>query len=150
MSCFDDCRWESRWLHCDKGLDMIIYLVKLLIIGSDKGFLFVWVQAIIDTSARMTLQNNGQWNYFPICKWLFYYENFTEVCSYESNWQYPSIGSNNGWAPNRRQAIIWTNADPIHWCIYAALGGDKFNSLIYYLPHMPVGINLQSGGSRQN
>ena len=25
---------------------------------------------------------------------------------------------------NRRQAIIWTNADPIHWCIYAALAAD--------------------------
>ena len=24
-----------------------------------------------------------------------------------------------------RQAIIWTNADPIHWRIYAALGGDE-------------------------
>ena len=23
-----------------------------------------------------------------------------------------------------RQAIIWTNADSIHWRIYAALGGD--------------------------
>ena len=23
-----------------------------------------------------------------------------------------------------RQAIIWNNADPIHWRIYAALGGD--------------------------
>ena len=23
-------------------------------------------------------------------------------------------------------AIIWTNADPIHWRIYAALGGDEF------------------------
>ena len=29
------------------------------------------------------------------------------------------------WVPNRRQAIIWTNADPIHWHIYVALGGDK-------------------------
>ena len=27
--------------------------------------------------------------------------------------------------PNRLQAIIWTNADPIHWRIYAALGGDE-------------------------
>ena len=26
----------------------------------------------------------------------------------------------------RRQAIIWTNADPIACRIYAALGGDKF------------------------
>ena len=25
----------------------------------------------------------------------------------------------------RRQAIIWTNADPTHWDIYAALGGDE-------------------------
>ena len=25
--------------------------------------------------------------------------------------------------PNRRQAIIWTNVGPIHWRIYAALGG---------------------------
>ena len=25
--------------------------------------------------------------------------------------------------PIRRQAIIWTNADPIHWCIYTTLGG---------------------------
>ena len=25
----------------------------------------------------------------------------------------PSIGLDNGLAPNRRQAIIWTNADPI-------------------------------------
>ena len=23
------------------------------------------------------------------------------------------------------KAIIWTNADPIHWRIYAALGGDE-------------------------
>ena len=33
-----------------------------------------------------------------------------------------SIGLDNGLALKRRQAIIWTNADPIHWCIYAALG----------------------------
>ena len=32
------------------------------------------------------------------------------------------FGSDNGLAPNRRQAIIWTNADSIHWRIYAALG----------------------------
>ena len=28
---------------------------------------------------------------------------------FESNWQYVSIGSDNGLAANRRQAIIWTN-----------------------------------------
>ena len=37
------------------------------------------------------------------------------------------IGLDNGLAPNRLQAIIWTIADPIHWHIYAALGGDELN-----------------------
>ena len=35
------------------------------------------------------------------------------------------IGSGNGLALIRRQAIIWTNADLIHWCIYASLGEDE-------------------------
>ena len=30
-------------------------------------------------------------------------------------------------ASNRRQAIIWTNANPIYWRIYAALGGDELS-----------------------
>ena len=47
---------------------------------------------------------------------------FTETCSHESNWQYTSIGSGNGLAPYRRQAITLTNDDPVHWRIYAALG----------------------------
>ena len=34
--------------------------------------------------------------------------------------------------PNRRQAIIWTNADPVHWRLYAALGGE-------HLTHYPKG-----------
>ena len=32
--------------------------------------------------------------------------NFIEVCSWGSNWQYSSIGSDNGLAPPRRQTII--------------------------------------------
>ena len=32
-----------------------------------------------------------------------------------------SIGLNNGLAPNRGQAIIWTHTDAVHWRIYAAL-----------------------------
>ena len=39
----------------------------------------------------------------------------------------PNIGLDNNSAPYRRQAIIWTNADPIHWRIYESLGGDEFS-----------------------
>ena len=31
----------------------------------------------------------------------------------------------NGLMPNRRQAITWTNVDPVNWRKYAALGGDE-------------------------
>ena len=59
---------------------------------------------------------------------MFEFWKFTEVYSQGSNWQYPSIGLDNGLTPNGRQAIIWTNAAPILWRIYAALGGDELNS----------------------
>ena len=58
------------------------------------------------------------------CQWkvLYFDYNFTAVCSSGSKWQWPSTGLDNGLASNRRQAIIWTNADAIHWHIHAALG----------------------------
>ena len=60
-------------------------------------------------------------------KWYNSDSNFTDFSSHASNWQYASIGSGNGLAPNRRQAIIWTIDGPDHWRIYAALGGDELN-----------------------
>ena len=42
-----------------------------------------------------------------------------------SSWQKIAIGSGNGLAPTRWQEITWTNAGPIRWRIYAALGGDE-------------------------
>ena len=39
------------------------------------------------------------------------------------------IGWGNGLVPTRGQAITWTNADPVLWRIYAALGGDESNDL---------------------
>ena len=35
--------------------------------------------------------------------------------------EYSGIGSDNGLASGRWQAIVRTNVDPVHWCIYAAL-----------------------------
>ena len=65
-------------------------------------------------------------------KGIFFFEkiwisnkNFMEIFSLGSNWQYVSIGSDNGLAPSRRQAIIWTNVDPVYRRIYAALGGGE-------------------------
>ena len=40
-----------------------------------------------------------------------------------------AFGLDNGLVPNRRQAIIWTNADPVYWRIYAALWGDELKNV---------------------
>ena len=40
-------------------------------------------------------------------------------------------GLDNSLAPNRWQAIIWANDDPVQRCIYASLGLNEFNM---YLP----------------
>ena len=37
------------------------------------------------------------------------------------------IGLDNGLAPNRRQAIIWTNDGLDYWCIYASLGLNELS-----------------------
>ena len=58
-------------------------------------------------------EQNGRHFADDIFRWIFMNENFCiliknliEFCSYESNWQYLSIGWDNGLALNRRQAII--------------------------------------------
>ena len=67
--------------------------------------------------------------HFREWKVLYFDSNFTEVCPQGSNRQSSSIGFDNGLAPNRRQAIIWTNAEPINWRIYATLGGDELTQM---------------------
>ena len=66
-------------------------------------------------------------------KILYFNAYFTEVCSYRSNRQQSSIGSDNGLVLNRRQAIIWTNADLIHWCIFVWLEEDKLTLVVLNL-----------------
>ena len=63
--------------------------------------------------------------HFRYWNFRYFYSNVTEVCSKGFIWQLGSIGSDNGLAPNWRQGIIWTNADPIDWCICAALGRNE-------------------------
>ena len=46
------------------------------------------------------------------------------------NTQYVRIGSESGLVWSRRQAIIWGNADQVHWRIYAALRGEELIKVI--------------------
>ena len=63
-----------------------------------------------------------------------------------------SIGSDYGLAPHRRQAIIWTNADPIHWLICAAQGGGElmvFDINVWILFPKSQIIQLNSSGTNR-
>ena len=46
-------------------------------------------------------------------KYMNFDQNFSEVCFHRSKLWYSSIDSDDGLAPTRRQAIIWTNDDQI-------------------------------------
>ena len=41
----------------------------------------------------------------------------------------PALDQILAWCRKIWQAITWTNADPIHWLIYDALGGDELIEL---------------------
>ena len=60
--------------------------------------------------------------YFIEWKCLNCYKNFIEIYSQGCNWQYSSIGSDNGLAPNRRQAIIWNSDVLVCRRIYVLVG----------------------------
>ena len=59
--------------------------------------------------------------HFQEWKCLNFDWNFIKVWSQGSNWQYSSIVSDDGLAPNRPQAIIWTNDVLCCQYIYASL-----------------------------
>ena len=46
------------------------------------------------------------------CHYIPFVQNVIEIFSLGSSWQYVTIGSDNGLAPGRREAIISSNADP--------------------------------------
>ena len=44
----------------------------------------------------------------------------------------------------RWQAIIWTNADPIHWRIYAAPGADELIRRNFAKPYKIIEMKLEN------
>ena len=82
-------------------------------------------------------------------KVLYFDSNFTEFCSQGSDWQYASNGSGNGLAPNRQQATTWTNANIVHWRIYAAPGPGKMSYRNWYQDWAHCGVTNDLGSSPQ-
>ena len=78
-------------------------------------FLFQWFLLLVSPCFVNTLRLRQNSHHFPddILKCIFLNENvwvlikISQVCSQGSNQQYSSIGSDNGLAPPRRQAIVW-------------------------------------------
>ena len=71
------------------------------------------------------LQLQFHWNLFPTVQLTI-----NQHCSVE------------GLVLNRRQAITWTNGDPVHWCIYAALRGDELTQWCHMVTY--IWVNMDS------
>ena len=66
--------------------------------------------------------------HFHEWKFVYFDFNFTAVCSYGYNFKLVCIGSGNGLAQKLRQAINWSNVDPVLWHIYVVPGGDELTA----------------------
>ena len=75
----------------------------------------------------------SQMTFLNVFHWMKIYEFrllFDQnVGSQGSDWQYSSIGSDDGWALTKRQAFIWIN-DRKFTDAYAALGPNELISVI--------------------
>ena len=56
-----------------------------------------------------------------------------------------NISSRNGLAPNRRQAIIWTNNGQVYWRRYASLGYNELNSTCVLVTFCEQGVHSTNG-----
>ena len=74
--------------------------------------------------SQMTFSSAFYW-----MKCIDFDQQFIAVCSLWSNWWYSGTGSDNGLAPTRRPAIIWTNDDLDYRSIYVSL---RLNKLTLY------------------
>ena len=74
--------------------------------------------------------------HFLECKHIHFHWNFTEICcqGFIWQWQWVSMGSENGLAPNRWQVIIWTNGSDwfsdIYLCCLAYVSQPKMYLLL--------------------
>ena len=85
-------------------------------------------------SATHILTHWGWDKWPPFCRRYFQVHFFEwklmnfENCSLWFNWQYDSIGPDNGFASNRRQAIISINHGFVYWHIYASLSLNEVSA----------------------
>ena len=121
------CTWLKKHLmylmpskDC-KYLNLYLQIWKVLVL--DPNPVTHWGQDKMALISQTTFSNAFPWME------IFKFQLRFQVCLKWSNWQYSSIGSDIGLAPNRRQAIIWSN--DVLGCrfIYASLG---LNELILH------------------
>ena len=101
-------------------------------------FLTHWGRDNMAAIFQMTFSNAFSWMKMYELRLRFHWSLFLSVPLTISH-----IDSDNGLAPTRWQAIIWTNDGIVYWCIYASL---CLNELMLQM-HLSPEINLFSTGS---
>ena len=80
-----------------------------------------WARNKMAASLQATFSDVIFWVKIFVCRFEFHWR-----FSQWSNWQWTSTDSDNGLAPNRRQAIMCTNHVLVYWRIYVSLGLNVF------------------------
>ena len=90
-----------------------------------KYFFTWWSVSVLTQWGRNKMTAISQTTFPSAFSWTklsYLYWNFTDICFEGSNYQYTSIGSDDGLLLNRWQAIIWTSASLVFKWIYASIG----------------------------
>ena len=127
VCCYSEwCVWQDRsWRAFDKRLQYTFApSLPSQINTSCIFFLSHWGRDNMAVISQTTRSNAFSWAKMLEFRFRFYWSLFLSV-----QLLYHSIGSDNGLAPKRRQAIIWTNGGFIWWRIYASVG---LNELFYH------------------
>ena len=93
------------------------------------GHLTHWGRDKMAATSQMTLSIAFSWMKMLEFRLNFHWSLFLRV-----QLKYSTIGSDNGLAPSRRQAIIWTNGGIVYWRIYASLGLNELMILLFTFP----------------
>ena len=124
-------------------MNQSVFAQNITLRQNQQVMFFYVLQQAIASSKLFLLHIVAKTKWQPFCwqhiqvhfiewKLLWFYSNFTTICSQVFNSQYGSIGWDNGSVPYRRQTLISTNDGLVYWCILASLGLNELMNVMWY------------------
>ena len=133
--------WMVLCVIWERCIVVFVNLVYSIVSKQPWGNIHTWIpgELLIDSYPLVNMAPISHTTFSNMFSWM---KNF--VFWFEFHWSLflrvqlttISTGTENGSVPNRQQAITWTSADPVPWCLYERWGQrTKHHSILSgYIP----------------